>query len=292
MADENEEVDRGDNLVDEVESKADAAPTDAEKEVVEDVKASAEDDEKASSDDKKNADELMLPKRRYDQKSRQLEEERRKRAELEKRLEELEKKDEDKPLTAEDLNSHLRALDKQVEEARAEGDIDKVVDLMNQQRDLNNKFFMSALDTKTSEATATAKNATALDLKVAELENAYDILNSESESFDQDLVNEINELQEALELKGYPPADALTRAVELLVPSDASNKVVDINSKKKTDVKKNVDTASKQPTDIEDVGENSDSSGIQGELGTEKLSEEEFDAIPESKLRQMRGDFL
>lgn len=292
MADENEEVDRGDNVVEETEAKADTAPTDAEKEVVEDVKASAEDGEKASGDDKKNADELMLPKRRYDQKSRQLEEERRRRAELEKRLEELEKKDEDKPLTAEDLNSHLRALDKQVEEARAEGDIDKVVDLMNQQRDLNTKFFMSALDTKTSEATATAKNATALDLKVAELENAYDILNSESESFDQDLVNEINELQEALELKGYPPADALTRAVELLVPSDASNKVVDINSKKKTDVKKNVDTASKQPTDIEDVGENSDSSGIQGELGAEKLSEEEFDAIPESKLRQMRGDFL
>jgi hypothetical protein len=58
-------------------------------------------------------------------------------------------------------------------------------------------------------------------------------------------------------------------------------------------IKKNLDTSLRQPGSLKPMGADSDKRGEKGGLpDVAKLSEEEFDALPESTKARMRGGSL
>jgi hypothetical protein len=62
---------------------------------------------------------------------------------------------------------------------------------------------------------------------------------------------------------------------------------------KRTRVKENIKDAKKQPPDLSDAGADSDKSGKKSEdVDVTKLSTDEFDALPETTKKRLRGDFV
>lgn len=208
------------------------------------------------------------------------------------------------------LETELDALYLQAEEARADGDTKKAAAL---QRDIDSKnreivehktrAISSTVSTKAQEA---ARYDTMLDV----LEATVDKLDPNSDAFDPASVRLMDFHVQAYEKMGLSAPKALRQAAKLLFGVDpfdkrkpaksadaddgedkknkADAKKPEKKEEKKVDVGKAVDTMKKQPPDASDRGVNKDDTKI----NPRELSEEEFDALPESKKAQLRGDLI
>ena len=119
-----------------------------------------------------------------------------------------------------------------------------------------------------------------------------DKFNPKHADFDKALVDEVLDLQGGLVAQGYTPADALTKAARYVV-GDAIDGEVEPAApveKKKTDVKAKVKIANAQPQNLSS-GDSSSAAG-DGVIDMDTITENEFDALPESKKKELRGDVL
>ena len=118
-----------------------------------------------------------------------------------------------------------------------------------------------------------------------------------------DIQKEVIDLRDAFMVQGYEAADALRKATnytlaaqapEVLNPAETkeskpSKKVQDITQKKKrATVQKKLEAAESQPPELQ--GESNADRG-EATIDVNKLSEDEFNALPEETLRRLRGDF-
>jgi hypothetical protein len=127
--------------------------------------------------------------------------------------------------------------------------------------------------------------------KAAEVEAKYPALDQNSATFDEPKAKEVLELRDAYIIQGYQGADALDKAVNLIMPSPVDEKTLDpveqkvVEKKKVANVNKKIAAAESQPP------------AMKGKNKTEKkvdintLSIDEFDALPAETLKRMRGDF-
>lgn len=133
-----------------------------------------------------------------------------------------------------------------------------------------------------------------LQQKAAEIAEQHDVLNESSPKYDEVKTQEVLDLRDAYMIQGYAGADALQKAVDLLMPTviepapinepDPVDKKV-AEKKKVANTKKKIKAAEKQPPAMK--GKNKTDKKI--DINT--LSTEEFDALPAETLRRMRGDF-
>ena len=199
-----------------------------------------------------------------------------------------------------DINAQLDELYTKVEEARADGDSKLAASLQRQidtkNRDITRFEAENIAARTTTAASANDRFNTMLDV----LESAIPQVDPRHEDYDADAVKELDFQVRAYEKMGLAAPDALRRASNLLFRVDvfAPKKAVELAKEaavvapavpavKKTDVAKAVATQNKQPPDASNVGANKDDTTI----NPETISDEDFDALPESKKRQMRGDF-
>lgn len=139
-----------------------------------------------------------------------------------------------------------------------------------------------------------------LDFKhtVTELEAKYPAFNSRAETFDEDATNEVLELHNAyMQMGKYPtPSDSLRAAAELIAlkygvvapqaPSSEAEPPA-APAKPVADAKKKAAIAATQPS-IPQSG----APGTPSAPSITTMSEEEFDALPESKKAELRGDLV
>ena len=133
-----------------------------------------------------------------------------------------------------------------------------------------------------------------LQQKAAEIAEQHDILNENSPKYDEVKTQEVLDLRDAYIIQGYAGADALQKAVDLLMPTviepapinepDPVQKKV-AEKKKVANTKKKIKAAEKQPPAMK--GKNKTDAKV--DINT--LSTEEFDALPAETLKRMRGDF-
>jgi hypothetical protein len=218
-------------------------------------------------------------------------------AELEKQNIKDAKKEED--ATAK-LKEELEGLYESVEDLRADG---KAKDAARAQRRIDEiRGELSEIRQTAKarqEAFLVAENRE-YDRMIDYLEAVRPIVKEGSEDFDQDTVNELQFQIKAYEAAGLSPTKALRRACALLfvedpfAPSAKSEesakgaKTEKTTLKKTTDVKKNLDAAKKQPA----VAERSETGDRGKKVDVSKLSDEEFAALPKSKLAELGGDFI
>ena len=219
---------------------------------------------------------------------------------LERRLAALETKEEKaKPSEAQVLTAKLEGMYEAVEEARADGDRKEAARLQREIDETNRKI--ATLEATSSSSVNTARNidGAKYDAMVATLEEKYPELDPASDEFDRQLVKDFEFNIIAFERAGMRLPDALRRATLMMFREDPwerrdrkakvedkepEKKVVDI--KKKPDAKKAADVDKKQPPDMGGRGVTKDDAKID----FSKLTDEEFDALPESTLRKARGD--
>ncbi len=162
----------------------------------------------------------------------------------------------------------------------------------------------------TSTASAKAQDAVRFDAMLEVLEATVDKLDPTSDAFDPKAVKVLEFHVEAYEKMGLSSPNALRQAARVLFgvdpfdkrkPAKAADaedgddkkkasdaKKPDKKEEKKVDIGKAVDTMKKQPPDASDRGVNKDDTKI----NPRELSEDEFDALPESKKAQLRGDLI
>jgi len=230
----------------------------------------------------------MIPKRRLDDvvaKQRKAEQEA---AELRKELAEALAKAQAIPAI------DVRALSKQRNEAVLDGDLDKAAEIDEQLHAATQQIASEPIDMDALEARVEAK----MELKttLTSVFKEYPQLDTDSDVFDEDLNAEALVFQSAYLNQGYLPAEAVRRAAnaavrvvrpELLTETAEPKAAV---KTRKTNVKGNVEASNAQPPKM-----NQGESG--GKTSSEmvditKLTDEEFDALPEATRARMRGDLV
>lgn len=192
------------------------------------------------------------------------------------------------------IEASLDALYEQVETARADSDV-KLSAQLQRQIDVKNREISEIRAMRIAQAaSATTQDDARYDLLVDDLENKHPQLQPKHDDYDKALVQELQFTVAAFEKMGMRSSDALKKAAKMLLAAPAAvvedtaakddGKVVPIT--KKVDVAKAVATSKKQPPVLDGVGTNKDDTTID----FEGLSEEEFEALPESKKAAARGD--
>ena len=245
-------------------------------------------DEDESVDEAVEAKKHMIPKRRLDDvvaKQRKAEQES---AELRKELAEALAKAQAIPAV------DIRALSKQRNEAVLDGDLDKAAEIDEQIHASTQQGKAESIDMEALEARVEAK----MELKstLASVFEEYPQLDTDSDSFDEDLNAEALVFQSAYLNQGYLPAEAVRRAAnaairvvrpELLTATEAPKVAAKART---TNVKGNVDASNAQPPKM-NQGESGGKTSSEM-IDINKLTDEEFDALPEATRARMRGDLV
>lgn len=201
------------------------------------------------------------------------------------------------------LESQIMELRKADRKAIMKGDEDESVrlgteiDRLNRQIIIQQSEHMSALDKEA------AREQIRTELAVEKLQDMYPLLDENDESFDQELVNYVlAEQRRLISDERMQPSKALTKAandiLKRLVPAaaaDEKGKTGLAAATKTTDRKaaataKAIDAAKKTPASTKDVGRDSTVAGVQGDVDVDKLSYDEFAALPEATKQRLRGD--
>lgn len=194
---------------------------------------------------------------------------------------------------AAEINTKLDALYEQVEEARLDGDA-KLAASLQRQIDANNRALVTLEAEKISTRTTTAADENRrYDALLDQLEADIPYLNPKSDDFDPEAVKALEYYTTAHEKMDMAPAAALAAAARVVfsygtkaavaeeAPAATAEKLT-----KPTDVKKSLDTQKRQPPDPAARGVDKDDTTLDPDV----LTDEEWDKLPASKKKAMRGD--
>lgn len=293
MADAAEEIieDRGDELT--PEQPVEEAP---EVEETPEVEPQAEPDEGTQEEVVEEKPAPSIPKSRFDEVNS-------KRKEAEDRLRDLETKlavMEDRQKRAEpepepEPKFDFDAKEQEYMDAVLDGDSGLAKSIRQEIRAAERNEYMAEVNQYKEQINSVADTAKAKTLEELNFERVantlvsdYAELNQQSDKFNEGMLNEIVELKDAYISSGMSSDAALEKAGNIIMRG--AHKVSDAppQQKKTTDVEKNIETAKRQPP-MQEAGE---SNGTTGEFDISKLSDKDWDALPESKLKELRGDYL
>jgi len=275
-------LDRGNELEAPKEEKPAAETPEAEPE----AEVAAEEPEADATPEALRADH-RIPKQRFDEVN-----ERRKAAE--RRAQELERQ-----LSMRDpqrvVDFDFDAKEEQYAQLVLDGDLEKAKAVRREIRSAEQAAFEALADERANRAREMTKAEMVFQQTVMNLNAAFPMFDPDQpEVYDKELVDEALELHAGFVNRGYAPADAIQRAVQYVAairglqpvngqvapPAEAA-----APKAKKPDIQKKLDAAAKQPPKQAGRGMREE-----GEIDFSSLSEEEFDALPESKVRALRGD--
>lgn len=249
----------------------------------------------------------MIPKSRFDQRTLQLRTAREENAKLLAELEKL--RNSAQPASTSQptetaapasptasVAQQLQAAEDAYLAARKDNDAEAELKAMRAIRELEiqrvNEIANSSQNTTMSRLQEEREYAEALSLA----ESAFPVLNPDSDDYDDKTVERVSELLEAFVARGHSRAVALAKSVEFAFPSTETDEQPTApaksgkSNKRSTNVSKNVDAAKRTAPDISTVGVDSDKAGLSQELDMTALTEEEFDALPDSVKAKYRGD--
>lgn len=258
-----------------------------------------EDDIEDDGDDE-DVSNVRIPKSRLDEVISQREEEKARSRWLEAQLEKLlaqdksQKKEEAVEAAPEfDFDSAEDAY----AEAILEGDTSKASKIrkdIGKARDALHEFHIKQLKKELSaEAGKTAKTATE-DAKFDDLtalyEEKYPFLNVDSDQYNEDAVDDVNTLMTGYIARGKSKAAALKAAVEKVVKMNAPAEKPTLGKRKQSAVKKNIKASKRQPPKNRGKTREVTNDGDVTIDDLEKMSLEEFRALPAKVRRELRGD--
>ena len=295
-----EESEAGDDSDDAVaESDDDDAASDDEPADESDGEEASEDETPADDDGDEEEEEEQpdpqndqrIPKKRFDEVN-----ERRKLAE--KKLAEREAADA-AALAAQNDTFDFDAKEREYMELTVDGEFDKALEVRNEIRAAE-KAQYERMTTETAQQTREqAKIDVAFQDTLADLEAQYpQFSDKENADFNQDLVDEVLDLHDGFLNKGYDPSVSIQKAVNYVAKANgilpagekaaapAPKPTVQDKPTDKTSAKVKAKAKTTQPQQLP-----KGDGAPEPALDLSSMSEDEFDALPESKRRELRGDF-
>ena len=239
----------------------------------------------------------FIPKDRFDEAVRK---ERSEKEQMSQRLQELEQREQQRA-TAIDLDGaakYVKELVKEHTSLLADGDLDKASDMMERILVAQSNITDHRTATAANNAKDEAKQEIHYDTLVARLESEYPAIDPDNADFDGESVRKIQAYMAGLiQTEKASPANALQEAIGTILgspPTSSQSPVQDEGFRRKeAAVAKAIDAQAKQPASVKDVGLDSDKIG--GALDASavmKMSYAEFEKLPDTKLAEMRGDYI
>jgi hypothetical protein len=203
----------------------------------------------------------------------------------------------------EELEATIEALETKHAELLLDGDPVAAAKVMKEIRMSERQIARAESEAISTQRTSQALEGQRVETAIARLEADHAALNPNSESYDADLVELVLSKQSNLiKFEGLAPSVALGKAAASVMErfGKAPEPVVEtkglgaqqLADRKQAQVKKNIDTANKQPSSMKDSGLDSDKAGAGESLDVTKMTQEEFAALPKSTLAKLRGDYL
>lgn len=293
-------LDRGD---DPGEPEQESAPVDApETEVTEEPEAEQEvaEEEPEEEPEEEEEPQAQEPKKKILIPKSRLDDEIAKRRKLEVDLAELKKKHQEAETTQaqdeafEAATKEASALLRQANEAVLDGELDKAAELQQQallkMSAANKVTHTQEIDTEAIYSQIEAK----LELKhtIKEIYEKYPEFDHKSESADSELIERAVMYEKMYAEMGHTPAEAVRRAVEdtlkILAPEKLAPKAAPVVKKSVRDTSNlasKISTAKKAPPRPQTT------TAEEPALDVRTLSDDEWDALPESTKARLRGDF-
>lgn len=277
--------DRGDNL------EVDKAKEDEPK--PEDKKPEPEKAEEADPKDKQPG---HIPKSRFDEVIAERNAEREANAELKRRLEAYEAATKTKePEPKKEEAKSIDALELEYANLMMEGDVEKAVKLRGQINAAIREQAEAAAEQKISaREDERSQKAIANELAAmsAQVVKDYPYLDTEEGAL---VIPQITALRDAYVAKGESPANALRKAADFIAPKFDPNPQDKDEPKPETKqdgrpaaaIARGIKDSAAQPPQMSGVG-NRAMETVKRDVT--RMSEEEFEALPESEKRKMRGD--
>lgn len=258
--------------------------------------------------------EAKIPKSRFDE---QVGKERAAREAAERRAEALEKQLSEQAVSTQQ-NADIQALEDQAtalyakaDEVLLDGDAKAAAELRNQARKIDRQVSAIEADARSRATSSNVLEADRLESAIARLEADHPVLNPKSEMFDKSLVTYVLAEQQLLvKTEGYSPSTAMALAAQNVLgrfnpaASEAGEEKDEADEKAKglskaaeerktAQVKKNLEASKLQPAALRDLGLDSDKAGQSTVLpDVTKLTQEEYNALPEKTRARLRGDEL
>lgn len=300
---------RDDDRADELVDRGDELPEQGEEEEEEHVeetaeratkkKAVKEEDEEVEEEEEEEEEEEVRKSsvplhvlRKSQAKRREAE---RRVQELEERLKALEGDKSDRQKQKfEKLNSRMDELYEQIEDARAEGRTKDAAKLQKELDSIRSEMTKAEAAWYATKQAVAQQALAAYNALVAELEVIDPRFDEDSEEFDEDLTDRVADLTEAYEARGMNAPEALRKALRTILgvdPFRERSRLLREEKKKvaprKTDIARNLAAAKKQPP-----ADKAATKERPGRINPLTLSDKEWDELPESTRRKLRGDFL
>ncbi len=233
----------------------------------------------------------MVPKSRLDEVLQ-------KQKALQKQLEELQTARVEAVTEAPEYN--FAAKEAEYQQFVLDGESEKAIALRTEIRNAEKQQIMFEVQQTTTQNIQESTEVQAIQAKATELEQQYPVFDVNSADHDADLLKEALELRDAFMMQGYDGPYALERAVTTtlnmkkpeLLETEAPKvdpKIAELNKKKQTaKVSEKIEASKQQPPSMK--GEGAAQRGDKP-VDLNKLSEKEFQALPEETLKRLRGDF-
>lgn len=223
-------------------------------------------------------------------------------AELQERLKAF-----DRGQDVQKLETEISDLESQHAKALLDGNAEKAAQLMRDIRLKERSIALSQTEVMSAETRRAAAEEVRMDMAVQELEKTYPVLNAEAEEYDQDITDMVLATQRSLiENDRMTPSQALIAAAQKVMakimpaakeePAAPEKKglgaAAGATERDKAGVARNVDAAKRQPPSTKDIGLDSDKAGIKTDVDVTKMSQDEFNALPEATKARLRGDVV
>lgn len=232
--------------------------------------------------DKAGDDGISIPKARFDQEVAKL---RRQRDELEQQLRAKTTPPPEDQLPK--LETELSEQEDAYEEALLDGDKEKARTIRNAMKELRRKIDAEKYSRTTGAASTVSREESAFQRTVADIEAKYPILDSNSDSFDEELTDDVLAMMQGMVQRGKSRSDALKAAVKRLVPEpgDASKDKRGLDSRRKA-----ADANRRQPPSRPGLGGGLSADDLGLDVNT--MTGEELAKLDPKKLSVLRGDVL
>lgn len=205
-----------------------------------------------------------------------------------------------------EAETRLVALEKDYAKQLTDGDAEKAAATMTQIRRTERAINEQTSNVREQAAVSRAIESVRFDTTVERLEGLYPTLNVEHEDFDRAKTDEVLELKDAFQLKGYTPSAALQKAVKLIMPPETKAQETALKVEARVDpaaverarkaaaVEKTTEAVNKTPASSAKVGQDSDKAGGGAVTAKDamKMSYKDFTALDDDSLARMRGDTL
>jgi hypothetical protein len=204
-----------------------------------------------------------------------------------------------------DAEGKLSTLEASYTKLMADGELDKATAAMQQIRQLERSISDQKLEFSVAAAEARAVERVRYDTVVDRLEEAYPVLNPDSDDHDPDQVQDVLDLKAVYEKRGMTPSAALQKAAaktfgaatakqeKATTVTPQVDKDAVAAARKEAATKTAIAAAKATPASTKDVGLDSDKLG--GGLtaaNAMKMSQDDFAKLTEDQLAKLRGDLL